>query len=432
MKFWFSVIGICLLLGRLSNAGAQPAALTLDDAIHTALAKSPRLAAARGSIEATEGLAEQERAWPNPALFYSAEEVPREGSISDGKNILGVSQTIPFPLKKVYEGRAGRSAVEAARNDYGVSALSLERDVKIAFYRAIAAKQSVAIARELTETARGFAGAARLTVDSGGAPLQEALRAEIELERARADSIAHEREWELAREDLFILIGEAPRDADIVGDLPADTALATMRGPARPSAAMDATGSANTTGSARDRGDAHPLLEAAAARVDAADHALRRAKVEPLPDFDLSFGAGRDEADVDIIELEAAVSIPLFNFGGGMRREKRAELEIARANLAASQRNLEAGRSAARKTFRAAAEQASAYHDRILPRAEQALDLVRRGFEAGKFGFIDVLDTQRTLSEARLAYVETLLALNSARAEWEALDATSPPSTPKE
>ncbi len=70
--------------------------------------------------------------------------------------------------------------------------------------------------------------------------------------------------------------------------------------------------------------------------------------------------------------------------------------------------------------LRAAGEQVIAYRDRILPKAEEALRLVQGGFEAGKFGFIDLLDTQRTVAEARLAYQEKLLELNTARAELEA------------
>ena len=46
---------------------------------------------------------------------------------------------------------------------------------------------------------------------------------------------------------------------------------------------------------------------------------------------------------------------------------------------------------------------------------------MRTGFDAGKFGFLDLVDTQRTLTEARLAYWDKLLELNLALAELEAL-----------
>ncbi len=386
-----------------TRAAADIRELTLEDALRTALAHNPRLHSARQAIESAEGRAEQARAWLNPEISFTAEDVPSDGSLSDGKNLVGVSQTVLFPLKPWFKGRAGRSEVEENQANYGLFAIGLEREVKIAFFRALAAEQSLAITREVAGLAEGLADAGRKRVEAGAAPLQEELRAEIELERVRSDVYGRERERDLALENLFVLMGEPSRDVTLVGDLSADTTL---------------VGPTSTADSVR----LHPLLAGAAARRDRAENELRSAKLEPLPDFDLHFAAGRDEADDDVMEIEAAFSIPLFNWGGGLRREKRAELGAARAELAAAGRDFEASRRNAAQTFRAAARQMSAYRDRILPRAEQALELVRRGFEAGKFGFIDLLDTQRTLAEVRLAYIEKLFDLNSARAEWDALN----------
>ena len=71
--------------------------------------------------------------------------------------------------------------------------------------------------------------------------------------------------------------------------------------------------------------------------------------------------------------------------------------------------------------LRAAGRQVESYRTRILPKADGALRLVRTGYEAGKFGLLDILDTQRTATEVRLAYYDKLLELNTAQAELEAL-----------
>ena len=73
----------------------------------------------------------------------------------------------------------------------------------------------------------------------------------------------------------------------------------------------------------------------------------------------------------------------------------------------------------ASKRYRTAAEQVANYRERILPKATEALRLVQTGFEQGKFNFIDLVDTQRTTAEARLAYQQKLLELNIAQAELE-------------
>jgi cobalt-zinc-cadmium efflux system outer membrane protein len=44
----------------------------------------------------------------------------------------------------------------------------------------------------------------------------------------------------------------------------------------------------------------------------------------------------------------------------------------------------------------------------VLPAAQQAYDASTTGFEAGKFGFLDVIDSQRSLLQARARYLNTL------------------------
>jgi len=407
MKALIALFGFLFLILPAASAATGPKTLSLEDALRAAFANNPRVRSALEGIESTAGRAEQRGTWPNPQISFSAEDVPSGNSLSQGKNLIRLSQTVPFPLKPWTEGRIGESELGESRAAYDLFATALERDVKIAFYRALAADQSLAIAREMAGGAEALAVASLRRVEAGDAPLQEQLRAEIELERVRSEVVRREQERALALEDLFTLMGGPPGEVSLAGDLSADTTLV-------PSTAENESDEPQ-----------HPLLAGAAARVDRMEAELRRAKLEPLPDFDLSFATGRDEADSHVLEVEAGISIPLFNFSGGLKREKRADLEAARAELTAAERDLAASRRNAERTFRAVAEQAAAYRDRILPRAEQALALVRGGYDAGKFGFIDLLDTQRTLAEVKLACVEKLFELNSARAEWDALNRPS-------
>jgi len=61
----------------------------------------------------------------------------------------------------------------------------------------------------------------------------------------------------------------------------------------------------------------------------------------------------------------------------------------------------------------------NAYDRTILPSARQAVDTATRGFERGKFAFLDVLDAQRTLIEARGQYLDALASASDARAQVE-------------
>ena len=54
---------------------------------------------------------------------------------------------------------------------------------------------------------------------------------------------------------------------------------------------------------------------------------------------------------------------------------------------------------------RSVLQEVQAYDRTILPSAQQAVDTATRGFEMGKFNFLDVLDAQRTLIAARTQYL---------------------------
>ncbi|MCX7009995.1 MAG: TolC family protein [Kiritimatiellaeota bacterium] len=57
----------------------------------------------------------------------------------------------------------------------------------------------------------------------------------------------------------------------------------------------------------------------------------------------------------------------------------------------------------------------------LLPGAQQAFDAAQTGYREGKFGHLEVLDTQRTLSEAKVRYLDVLAAYQKAAADVERL-----------
>ncbi|MCG3147725.1 MAG: Cobalt-zinc-cadmium resistance protein CzcC [Verrucomicrobiae bacterium] len=400
----------------LSPSVARADALTAEQAVQTALAQNPELLAARQQIEAATGRAVQARLWPNPELELSSEEFPpRGGGFSSAQNLVGVAQTVPFPGKKPLDARIGRQAVTVAEWEYLGREIELVREVKTAFTTALAAEKKVTVSAQLLELARSLADAAAKRVAAGAATDQERLRAEIELDRATVELTAARRELVEAQTTLATLMGRA---REPVGPL---------HGELRETADLPALEQAREQMLAR-----HPNIRAAAAGKERAELELRRAKIEPLPDVTVGVAGGRDFGEKEtIMEFRVSLPLPIFDRAQGRKREARAEAEIARFDLTATEQRLIRELSVVDARLRAVAEQVEAYRKRILPKAEEALQLVRGGFEAGKFGFLDLVDTQRTLAESRLAYYEKLSELNAAQAELEALvlkDQHAPPA----
>ena len=54
-----------------------------------------------------------------------------------------------------------------------------------------------------------------------------------------------------------------------------------------------------------------------------------------------------------------------------------------------------------------------------MPQSHQTLEVSRVGYQADRNGFLDIIDNQRTLAEARLGYYRALAELEQARADLE-------------
>lgn len=391
-------------------AAATPeAALTLSRAIELALAGNPGLRAGSARVAAASGRAYQARQWTNPEFELASEDIPvRTGSFRDSKNTVGLSQTLPWPGKKRLDGRIGAAGVRLSEAELNLRKLELIRDVKVSFYCVIAYENLTRVGGSLAELAESSAGAARKRVEAGAAPDQEQLRAEIQLEQARAEVAVFRREAGAARQELARLLGRPELEGILLSgnlaekpEVPVTEKVKWL--------------------------EQHPGLVAARTLRDQAELELRRARLEPYPDVRVGVDGGREGRDDNaIVQFRVSLPLPVLDTSKGRKAEAQANLEVTAAELETLELQLLRDWSQAHQRFHTAAEQAASYRERIVPKAVRALELVQTGFDEGRFDFIDLLDTQRTTAEARLAYQQKLLELNIAYAELEGLLAQAP------
>lgn len=394
-----------------AQAGGDTTNLTLNAAIQAALESNPGLHASDARVAAATARAYQGKLWSNPDLELNAEDWPVSGGngFSDAKQTIGLSQTLPFPGKKKLDRQIGASGVRFAGEELDQLRLEVVRDVKAAFFQVLAAERSVEVAQELVAVAESSASAARKRVLAGAAADQEQLRAEILLEETRTELASFEREVVTACQTLATVIGRPElAQAQVSGVLAETAELELLKvGPEQWLSR-------------------HPATKGARSNLESAELELRRARLEPYPDVRAGVSGGRiGETGQQIIQLGFSVPLPLIDWGKGKRGEAQAKLAIAEAELARVEQHLLRDWGIVSQRLRTAAAQVAGYRERILPKATEALRLVQTGFEQGKFGFIDLLDTQRTSAQARLAYQQRLLELNVAQAELEALQAAT-------
>jgi outer membrane protein, heavy metal efflux system len=409
---WSALVVLVAGSARLGFA-AQPSepaglkALTLDKAVGLALANNPDLRASGARVDAAGGRAYQAKKWSNPELELNAEDWPVSNGrgFSDAKQTIGIAQTLPYPGKKSLDKQIGGAGVKLSEAELALRRTEIVRDVKAGFFRVLASERLVEVSTQLVAVAESSAATARKRVEAGAAAYQEELRAEVHLEQARTELTSFERELATARQVFATMLGRPD-----LSEVRLAGALAEA-----PKVALMESGGAGWLGR-------HPSAAAAQANLDRAQLEHRRARLEPYPDVKVGVSGGRiGESDQSIIQLGFSLPLPIIDRGKGRQEETRANVSVAEAESQAVQQQLQREWANAQKRYRTAVEQVANYRERILPKAGEALRLVQTGFEQGKFNFIDLVDTQRTTAEARLAYQQKLLELNIAQAELEAL-----------
>jgi outer membrane protein TolC len=165
----------------------------------------------------------------------------------------------------------------------------------------------------------------------------------------------------------------------------------------------------------------NPELEAQARQVEGRADALERARMEWLPDINptLAFTGSASQA------IGAAIMLPttIKEIEGGIK-EAGAMLRGAEAMLRQTSRDRAASFVATLIVLRNAERQAALFESRIVPAAERVLAITRRGYSTGSATYLDMIDTERALLDARLMIAEARAMRESSLAELEALMGT--------
>ncbi|RZL08926.1 MAG: hypothetical protein EOP40_11545 [Rubrivivax sp.] len=149
----------------------------------------------------------------------------------------------------------------------------------------------------------------------------------------------------------------------------------------------------------------------AQARLEVAQRQAQLAleRAQGVPDVTFTVGAKRPE-EIGRHQLVLGLSIPLpvrdNNRGAYLAAARR--LDQAQADLAAEELRVSFEATELAERLHASRLEVQTLRDTVLPGAESALQAMVTGFELGKFGFLDTLDAQRTLFQAREQYLQAL------------------------
>jgi len=384
--------------------------LTLRQALELALMQSPELAASSHGVLAAEGKVRQAGALPNPEMEVLAEEFggseSRQG-YDAAKTTVWLSQSVELGGKRGKRQRAAQSEARLAGWEYEAKRLDVLTLTKKAFVDVLAAQGQLALAESLLVLAEDVRKAAAERVKSGKVPPLEETKAGVEVATTRIARDRAKRELDTARKRLAASWGgtipvfkEAGGDLDAVRDVPPIEKFAALLG--------------DTPEVARWNDE-----------VALGKESLAMAKAQRIPNIDVIAGISRFEDDGSYAgNAGLSLPLPLFdrNAGGilaATHQATRAEYEQSAARLRATTDLVEA-----HNRLETARAEALTIKAELLPGAQQAFDAAQTGYREGKFSHLEVLDTQRTLSEAKTSYIDVLATYHKAMADVERLTGT--------
>jgi cobalt-zinc-cadmium efflux system outer membrane protein len=375
-------------------------AIDLPQAIARALADSPALAAARLEVEATEAARLQAAARPNPTLGMEVEDTRRESRTTT----LQLSQPIELGGKRAARVLAADRARDLAQAQLAAQRADVRAAVTSAHFDALLAQERVRLAQASLQLARGGAEVASKRVVAGKISPVEETKAKVAESGVRIELLQARGELRSALHALNASMG-----------VPAGSFDAVDAG----AAALPAAMSGETLAA---RLAASPVLRQAQLDAERLGALAEVERARRIPDVTVSVGAKRSE-ELGRSQAIVGLSIPLpvFDTNRNAEHEALKRRDKARAEAQAAALRVQAEAMQAQERLSAArAEVDSLQHD-VLPGAQSAYDAATKGFELGKFGFLDVLDAQRTLLQAKAQHLRALAETHRAAIEIDRL-----------
>lgn len=370
--------------------------ITLTDALKLALNANPDLAVVLREREAIGGVRLQAATRPNPSISTTMEDTRS----STRETTILLDQPIELGNKRDNRIKSADIRYEAVNTDITVKKSEVYADVMSAFYDVLTAQERLTLAKSSLEVARQAREAASKKVLAGKISPVEETKSKVAESGIRIEVNQATSTLNTARKRLTSLWGNpspkfqlAEGRIENIDEIPSQQELIS-------------------------RLDNAPLIQRARMEIEIRQAQVNIENTKRTPDLTLSIGAKRnEELGLNQAVLGFSIPIPIFDRNQGNLQEAVSRTDKARDELASFKIQLEAQLNAAYERLNTAKQSVDTLQQDILPGAQSAFDAATKGFEFGKFNYLDVLDAQRTLFQVRLQYINALQEAHQASAE---------------
>lgn len=398
-------IGILTLSVFMNPLSAAPSGAdttgvhSLTQAIKLAVNNNPAVQAAKRNWEAAQEEIPVSGAWANPTLSYTQFAAPVETRNGPQQQQIGLQQMIPLwgttGLKRqatVHRAQKAHQNYLAARQE----TIAQVKSVWAALYKTDQSMREIRKYRRLIVTVQEIA---RTRYATGKGNQAEVLKSQLELSQLDERLLRFSELRQQKAHSLNRILNRPISGA--IGTI--DTLILPEHNKSK-AELMQLL--------ANHRQDLLELRELMAVKESMVSIAQRR----NLPSVGLGVNyirigetalPGAPEPGSDALALMVRVDLPLW-FGANKSRVQSAKSGVSETRFRYADRRNTAESEVRTLDFqlRQSRETLALYRESLLPQAKQAFDAALAGYKTGELGFLDLLDSERTLLKLRLNYLE--------------------------
>ncbi len=421
----------CLVVGLLSvhqsvaeavasNENNSTSVITLQKVLSEVYSKNLELAEAQAKVQTEEELVSSKYALSDPKLGWMTESnLTQEQRDMGSMKSWSLSQEILFPTKYFSMGSMQKFRVQAVQNEFSDKKLELRQKALTQYFQFYSAARILNLLQANKETLREISRVAEVRRATGAVPQQDEMKAHVEQTKNENEILLMSQDVLEAKYALNLLLN---RDPDSLIELPktdfkAPKLIQNVKAPQlnQLSPIIDANqvNQENLSSSF--------MVSAQRAWQQEAESAVSLAKMTYLPDFMLSYrkpyGAN---APSDAYAFGIEMTIPLWFFA-----KQQSEVSAASARRAETEKKLEWTKRSVVSDIKMLMSKAKTmadllriYETALIPQAVSVLNSSRSAYSAGRVGFQELLEAERSLYALRIEfyrnfakYIETLTSL---------------------
>lgn len=395
------------LLIRQNDTITQARELYLKDAIELVLIHNPDIKIDFMEIKAKEAIVLQQSLLPNPKIGFELENFAGGGSYNafqSSEATFAISQLIELGGKREKRTQAARIDSKLSEWDYESKKIEIITEVKKIFIRVLYSQQQVELNQELLKISEDFKDVISQRVKAGVLSPAELSRSNVEVTKAQIKLESSVRMLQINKNHLAALWGnDVAQFESAIGELTLKQGLMSYE-------------------ELKELLAQNPLIAKISDQKEYQQINLDLQKAQNIPDPVVNAGYRRlMETSNGAVTAGVVIPIPILNKNQGNILEAQIQLDKIGVQKQSVVILLQSKLNVYYELLQSTIYEESNLKAKIIPDAKTTYDIINQGYLLGKFAFLDVLNAQKTLFEAKENHLGALTNYQIILSEIEGL-----------